>query len=393
MKFFFARHNEVKRPALLSNGINHHFRRVRKSNKLVIFFSAVGTFKKPGSFDFWQSAKQIKHNVLLLSNGPRQWYQSGIDGIGETFDDVVDEINELRDWIGVTDTVTVGQSMGGFGAIRYGLALNANILAAATELKLMIPYSRSRILMEEGTDIVCDNLHLQIERHQKRFLLIVGELDAVDVYCASLVRHLKNCDVRCLADVGHMPLGHLKATGRLNDTLTRFISDKHIEPFQEEIDVFSNPDFAKSFFKQFQLQRRKKWQEAIEEGNKALLAYPMATKPVLFLGMAHMQLGNHQTAFPYCALAAARSPDFLPARFQLGLCLRRLGHPKEALKIHLETMASKDPMPHVYADAGLCLWEIGDYRGAARYFKKAVEEGPDVVKYQTLLSKAEAKIS
>ena len=95
-------------------GRNFYFHRYDGSSKLIIFFS--GTDKDNGIFDFWNTAKKIKHNYLLLNNGRNEWYQCGIPDFGHSLIASIHEVNEIIKHYAFTDIYCVGMSMGGYAA-------------------------------------------------------------------------------------------------------------------------------------------------------------------------------------------------------------------------------------------------------------------------------------
>ena len=58
------------------------------------------------------------------------WYQKGVRGIGEGVEEVADFIRDVADREGVRRIITVGNSMGGYAAILFGVLAGAEVALA-----------------------------------------------------------------------------------------------------------------------------------------------------------------------------------------------------------------------------------------------------------------------
>lgn len=90
--------------------------------RLVVSFTGVG---KPDARDqaeeFVKSSRQNGRNhVLFVSDTLRSWYND--PGI---FEEILDVVGRYRQEHGITETVTFGNSMGGYGAVIFAGALRA----------------------------------------------------------------------------------------------------------------------------------------------------------------------------------------------------------------------------------------------------------------------------
>ncbi len=172
------------------SGDSHHFISHPESRKLLIIMSATGT--KPGHFNLWKMRADIPHNQLYLRTPQNDWYQHGIPGLGKDFETTIESIKTIIKANGCDEIYTCGSSMGGYGALLFGLALDATILAFSAEIRLKMPFSRSIKMMPKDAKVRFVSLVEQMATSKKDIHLYLGEYDPVDLYCNSLaVKHPK----------------------------------------------------------------------------------------------------------------------------------------------------------------------------------------------------------
>jgi len=77
-------------------GNNHHIFLNESSKKLVLLFSAMNM--KAGQFNYKQAGRTLDENVIFLNDTSNQWYQEGIESLGDTFKTTIETIKQ---WIKV----------------------------------------------------------------------------------------------------------------------------------------------------------------------------------------------------------------------------------------------------------------------------------------------------
>lgn len=120
--------------------------------------------------------------------------------------------------------------------------------------------------------------------------------------------------------------------------------------------------------------------------NLALLRRAVAGEPdnyflQYYLGVEWLGLGRPQLALPYLKNARANLTDGnilfrLPAIRSLVLCLKALGMTDEAICVCLEESAKYPSCSDLFFDGGLLFEETGEYEIAVRWFREAVNCGP-----------------
>ena len=182
-------------------GPSHKLIKRASSNKLVVFFS--GTDKSNGSFDFFKSANIINHNVLLINNGINAWYQSGIPGFSFSLSDTADKISRCAEQLDCDEIITVGVSMGGYGAILIGSILDTRVLAFSFDTVLRHPLSRSAKRMPKNIMPHYKQLRPIIINSKCKITALCGEMDFSDLLSLSRISDLKNVEAYSVRGVSH----------------------------------------------------------------------------------------------------------------------------------------------------------------------------------------------
>lgn len=119
---------------------------VSNSNLCVICFSGFNTPK--GKFNYIRSFSHNDYHQIYLNTTADEYYHKGIHGLGDGLEETIHHINEiLQELPGENiQVITLGCSMGGYGALLYGTLLNVNkILALGPSIPL---YSESFLAKE-----------------------------------------------------------------------------------------------------------------------------------------------------------------------------------------------------------------------------------------------------
>ncbi|WP_137510393.1 accessory Sec system protein Asp2, partial [Escherichia coli] len=249
-------------------GRNFYFHRYNGSSKLIIFFS--GTDKDNGIFDFWNTAKKIKHNYLLLNNGRNEWYQCGIPDFGHSLMASIHEVNEIIKHYAFTDIYCVGMSMGGYAACLFGAMLNAKVLAFGFDSKLKIPGSRSLKRMK-GTfpDKYFDLEHL-IAQSNTDVTHLAGECDALDLYSCYRISHLKTVHSSSISGVGHGVPPFIKKFYDLDLFIENWINGASQFDILEERNSFKNAKFVESLYQFYLLFLKRDWISIVKNKDKLI---------------------------------------------------------------------------------------------------------------------------
>jgi hypothetical protein len=88
------------------------------------------------NFDFFGRTKKLEKrlgitfNRLLIRDVANAWYHRGVPGLGAHVDEMAATLRSLVHAIRPSEVITIGQSMGGYGAIMFGMLLGADRIVA-----------------------------------------------------------------------------------------------------------------------------------------------------------------------------------------------------------------------------------------------------------------------
>lgn len=124
-----ALENQSVETARIDPGVGCLIDRVYPGRPLLICFGFVDRQGLP-QFDFFNRSKKLEtstglaFNRILLRDPLNLWYQHGVPGLGNNVHEVAARLQKVIRLIRPSETTTIGQSMGGYAAILYGLLLD-----------------------------------------------------------------------------------------------------------------------------------------------------------------------------------------------------------------------------------------------------------------------------
>ncbi|NRR32495.1 hypothetical protein HSX11_20205 [Oxalobacteraceae bacterium] len=136
--------------------------RVVPGEILVIAFGFVSWSTRP-AFDFFGRLKKLEHssgrhiNKILLRDSANAWYHRNIKDLGDHPDETAQSLRMLIEAIAPSQVITIGQSMGAYAAIMFGLLLDVDQVIAFGPLSFL--------------DVRMARLY-----HERRWLAVMQEL-------------------------------------------------------------------------------------------------------------------------------------------------------------------------------------------------------------------------
>lgn len=109
---------------------------------LVIAFGFVSWTTRP-AFDFYGRLKKLEQlggghlNKILVRDSGNAWYHRKIEGLGSHADETADSLRDLVRTIAPAKVVTIGQSMGAYAAVMFGLLIEAQQIIAFGPLSFL----------------------------------------------------------------------------------------------------------------------------------------------------------------------------------------------------------------------------------------------------------------
>jgi len=109
---------------------------------LVIAFGFVSWTTRP-AFDFYGRLRKLEQasgqplNKILVRDSGNAWYHRRIAGLGSHVDETAQSLRDLVRRIAPGQVTTIGQSMGAYAAVMYGLLLDAQQIVAFGPLSFL----------------------------------------------------------------------------------------------------------------------------------------------------------------------------------------------------------------------------------------------------------------
>jgi len=237
--------------------------RVVPGEILVIAFGFVSWETRP-NFDFFGRLKKLEQNSgrhinkVLVRDSGNSWYHRHIDGLGAHPDETAESLRALIAAIAPSKVITIGQSMGAYAAVMYGLLLRVDSVIAFGPLSFLDP-AQALLYHERRWLAVMRDLAQNpppsgyydltaLPRGDTALHLIFGtrpdqanatESVNLDAMHAHRLAALGNCTLYPYPYSGHPVVQHLIDTKRINALLARLIAG--IDIAEEGMEV--SPDW------------------------------------------------------------------------------------------------------------------------------------------------------
>jgi len=377
----------LRKPTKLT-GDNHHLIIKKNSTKLIIFFT--GTGAKQGHFFFYGVGQKLDCNVLFINNGLNEWYQEGIPSLGtKTFEKTLIVLKKWIDYLGITEIYTCGQSMGGYGALLYGIHLNAKVLSIGSEIVLEEEGARSITHVKSPLNINFNLLDL-ISNASNEIYIYAGEDDPIDIYQSSKVSSLidfPHVTVFSLVELNHNIAKYLRQKHRLTPLLEDFINNRAMPRMPEEGNACTIDGFAEAYYKQSNHIKNKEWELSLKFGEIAVEKYNTCAYAQYMLGLSYLQTGRFVEALQHLSIARSLVPTNLEYQFTVANCMRRMGHLAKARYLHLKTLQINKDHAKTHYDLSILYAKTGDKKGAIARAKHALRLEPKNVNFQKRVDK------
>lgn len=114
-----------------------------KSGLPVVISFAFVDWKGQPEYDFVGRLKRVEQikgrqlNKIFLRDNTNSWYHNGVQGLGKSIDEVVKSLSCLIESMAPSGVITLGQSMGGYAAIAFGILLKVNTIISFGSLSCL----------------------------------------------------------------------------------------------------------------------------------------------------------------------------------------------------------------------------------------------------------------
>ncbi|MDQ0857206.1 tetratricopeptide repeat protein [Bacillus sp. V2I10] len=341
------------------------------SSQLLLIFSSVNI--EPRKFVFYKNTIDLPVHKLYLNDSNNGWFQSGVEGLGDSIDKTVDSILKLKEKLGVSEILTLGSSMGAYAALLYGAKLNARALCFGAEVVLGLPGSRANIYMPKGSPIYYNDIRNLIKETKIKVTLYAGEADQNDITAAKHLYGLPNVNCITIRGIAHKTPLFLEKKFGIKEVINRFILNDPIINFMERGNLCESGNAVELLKEATDTVSNKQWQEAKKQLREVLSLCPLSDVALHKLGIVLYQLKDFEGAAKCQSDAVEISPHYANAHHQLGICLRKLGKYTDSYKAHKNAYEVSPDMAGAYHHAGLSLEKLKKFNEAEHEFRKAVK--------------------
>jgi len=369
------------------NGDNHHIFINDNSKKLVLLFSAKDM--KPGKFNFWQIGREIDANLIFLNDTSNQWYQNGVESLGDSLESTIDILQQWIKVLEITEVYTLGTSMGGYGAIHYGTLLDAHILSFAVETILKQDFSQSKKLLKDSTNIKCNDLRTIVNNSTKDIYLFVGESNVLDIWQASLMLDLNSIHIISLIGVDHYVPSYLSRNSKLIGLFNSFI--KHGAPNLNTLTnigrIFDYTEVPKRLYETEHAYRNKDYMNAEKIGKSILENHEYIESALYLVGMSLIKQKKFKEAAQYLSKVCHIAPHNSDYAFYYSHAVRMEGYKEESLHL-LNILLINDPKyAKAYYAKGQILASLHELPKAISNIKTAIKIEPKNKSFQAGLER------
>ena len=372
-------------------GDNHHIFLNESSKKLVLLFSAMNM--KAGQFNYKQAGRTLDENVIFLNDTSNQWYQEGIESLGDTFKTTIETIKQWIKVLNIEEVYTIGTSMGGYAAIQYGIHLNAKILSFATRTILNTPHSKSKSKIKPSTQIICNDLRTIVNDSKEDIFLLCGESDPQDVFSASLLKDYKKVKLISLKGVDHYVPTALARDHALFNIFNTFV--KNGEPDISKLTnkglILESNGTAKLLYNAYQFQKNGMYGSAELEAIKVLEKYPYSESALFILGKSLLKQNKYKDAAYYFSMAYSMAPNISEYAFFYAHAIRLDGAKIQSIYL-LDNLLKKFPnYSRAYYAKGTILASEKEFKYAIQNINRAIKLDPHNKSYRKGLENIKKK--
>jgi tetratricopeptide (TPR) repeat protein len=347
---------------------------------------------KAHEYDFFKSISAFPVNKVFIRQPRLEWYNNLVRGLGENLDETVPALRKIIEDLGTETLVTVGSSMGGWGAILFGCHLNAkHVVALAPQTfirdELRDAYGDTRWPIPLGklkTRQVEDLLPLVQEHPNTQIDIYFGHDDFYDLF------HEVRLKVHDKVNLISVPGGHhevglpLKRQGYLSKILADAFTGKglsHVVPelggsFETKCpEVFA---FAQRWIAQQEQSSSPDKPEAIIEAIESQV--PAWAGGQCKLGDVYFRAYDYAKAIPQLEKGLAAVPPesrmASEAMNQLGISYRRVRRFDESIAILEKGLQYYPRSTGLLYQTGESYMAVKNYDKAETYFLKSLEVNP-----------------
>ncbi|MEQ3746820.1 MAG: tetratricopeptide repeat protein [Henriciella sp.] len=343
-----------------------------------VVFSSHGV--PEGSFEFKSSFAGLPGKRLYINTSAADLFESGVVGIADTFDGLVDVI---RHQAGDDRIILFGAGPGGFAAIRAGIALKAEtVLAISPIINLDTPLSPStKIANASAVPEPYRSLEAAIiEASETQFILMAAEWDIFHIALQSSLAHQDHVSSFGLLNIDTGVPAPLKQSGQLVNLYSLLLSggDRDI-PVKAVGALSQNPEIASNVLAAKIAATQGNWDEAVPLLKNALEVIPNCEIALEQLGAHALTAEDKQEALNYYSQCAEINDSRKVYKNKLSQLVRSLHitDPKMLKLAGIEVIAeASTERTETSKELAEALMKNKDFKAAAAMFREIYAANP-----------------
>ncbi|HIM07041.1 MAG TPA: hypothetical protein EYG49_00665 [Gammaproteobacteria bacterium] len=186
-----------------------------------------------------QLLSEFDVNVIYLHESRKMLFHGGIEGLGDTEAETLAAIERLHDELDSSLKVTMGASLGGYGAARYGHLSKANAVLSFSGPTDMFQFTEAAIpqaihtpqfliMQQVRRTLTAQDCKLKsvIETSGTKHYQFYGEQASIDTIQANNIANLSNVELIPVPEItDHFVFGYCVANGQLQKILSEVLTN------------------------------------------------------------------------------------------------------------------------------------------------------------------------
>lgn len=317
----------------VAGGLFHKIVEDDSSRRAYVVFSSIDI--APGKFMFFDLMSRIPGSKIFVNDEDNGWYVHGVPGLGNSVLTTGLALSEILRAIDPTEIITLGPSMGGYGAMLYGSLIKAEFprlpvrcLSFGGEFILYARGTKSRLMSRRPPNMDYADIRPLIEHSFLPVTNIYGDADITDNAQADAARAVGTITSKAVRNAPHAVAHFLALRGLLPRLITSFANGTEMLLSVTSSSV--TPGFGAALQRGYLALQDQNADRALEYLSKATRLCPENATAHYQFGNALSMVDRWEEALHAYEHAADMDPLFGEAHFERAKLLRKLSRNTEA---------------------------------------------------------------
>jgi len=207
---------------------------------LIAFGGIAGALGIP-PFEFFNLTRKHDVNKIYLRDLSQTWYHSGLPGVSKSIDDTATFLRRKIDDTGVNKVVVIGNSMGGYAAIIFGILIKADIVHAFSPQTFINDdnFIRSKKQIQNVHNNFSDKYFdlgevIKLHSNLGKFNIYYDFNNKLDKKHARHLKRSRNVKLHPFIGGGHLLIKTLRDSGELHNLIISSFNDSPDTPVNSD---------------------------------------------------------------------------------------------------------------------------------------------------------------